>query len=68
MIGSLASIMLYHHKDNPEWQKEVKRFISERGVDLVIEVAGATLEKWLQSYGGDVHLIGGVKAGDNQSH
>jgi NADPH:quinone reductase-like Zn-dependent oxidoreductase len=51
-----------NYKKTPEWQEEVRQRTAGRGVDHVIEVAGATLEKSLQAvaYGGAVSLIGGV--------
>jgi len=51
-----------NYKANSEWQNEVKQLTGGRGVNHVVEVAGATLEKSLQAveYAGLVTLIGGV--------
>ncbi len=51
-----------NYKTTPEWQVEVKKVTDGRGVDHVVEVAGATLGRSLQCvrYGGAVDLIGGV--------
>ena len=34
-----------NYKETPEWQQEVKKFTDSRGVDHVVEVGGATIEK-----------------------
>ena len=50
-----------NYRTTPEWQDEVRKLTSGRGVDQVVEVAG-TLERSLKAvaYGGAVSLIGGV--------
>jgi NADPH:quinone reductase-like Zn-dependent oxidoreductase len=51
-----------NYRSTPEWQDEVRKLTGGRGVDHVIEVAGATLERSLKAvaYAGTVSLIGGV--------
>lgn len=55
-----------NYANHPEWHKEVRRLTGGRGVDHVIEVGGAgTLERSLGAvrFGGTVHLIGVLSAG-----
>ncbi|HEY7615372.1 MAG TPA: NAD(P)-dependent alcohol dehydrogenase [Terriglobales bacterium] len=51
-----------NYRGTPEWQDEVRKLTGGRGVDHVIEVGGATLERSLKAVGfaGAVSLIGGV--------
>ncbi|RYG39405.1 NAD(P)-dependent alcohol dehydrogenase [bacterium] len=57
-----------NYKEQPEWDKAVRRLTGGEGVDHVVEVGGAgTFERSLKSarFGGAVHLIGvltGVQA------
>jgi NADPH:quinone reductase-like Zn-dependent oxidoreductase len=57
-----------NYKKTPEWQEEVKRITGGEGVDQVIEVAGATLPRSLQSVkpGGVINMIGAVAGGFDQ--
>ena len=51
-----------NYRSTPEWQDEVRKLTGGRGVDHVVEVGGATLERSLKAvaYAGAVSLIGGV--------
>jgi len=51
-----------NYRSSSEWQDEVRKLTGGRGVDHVVEVGGATIERSLKAvaYGGKVSLIGGV--------
>ena len=57
-----------NHGTNPEWQEEVLRLTSGRGVDLVVEVGGeGTAQRSAASTraGGTIAIIGGVSGFGN---
>ena len=51
-----------NYRTTPEWQDEVRNLTGGRGVDHIVEVGGATLERSLKAvaHAGAVSLIGGV--------
>jgi NADPH:quinone reductase-like Zn-dependent oxidoreductase len=58
---ALGAIHGINYRSTPEWEKEVWRLTSRRGVDHVVEVGGpGTLEKSMQCVagGGQIALIG----------
>jgi len=64
----LGAIGTANYKNNPEWQKEVRRLTGGAGVDHVLEVGGRdTLSKALEAlaYGGHIALIGGLSGFGN---
>ncbi|KAI0758962.1 NAD-P-binding protein [Fomes fomentarius] len=57
----LGAAHVINYKKTPDWDKEVLKITSGRGVDHVIEVGGpGTLLKSLNAvrYGGSIHLVG----------
>lgn len=51
-----------NYRTTPEWQHEVKAATAGRGVDILVETAGATLDKSLASltFGGFLAIVGFV--------
>jgi NADPH:quinone reductase-like Zn-dependent oxidoreductase len=59
----LGAVGTANYRNNPEWQKEVRRLTGGAGVDHVLEVGGRdTLSKALEAlaFGGHIALIGGL--------
>jgi NADPH:quinone reductase-like Zn-dependent oxidoreductase len=57
-LGAFAGV---NYQKHPEWQKEIERITSGRGVDHIVEIGGAgTLARSFQAlgFGGKVALIG----------
>ncbi|MDA8050760.1 MAG: NAD(P)-dependent alcohol dehydrogenase [Rhodospirillales bacterium] len=66
-MRALGATDLINYRSHPEWEKEVWRLSSGRGVDHVVEVGGAgTLPRSVASarHGGAVHLIGVLTGGE----
>ena len=51
-----------NYRTNPDWQRSVREATGGRGVDIVVETAGATLEKSLAAtaFGGFIGVVGFV--------
>ncbi|SMC29883.1 NADPH:quinone reductase [Andreprevotia lacus DSM 23236] len=64
-LRELGADAVIDYRQQPDWAAEVRRLTQGQGVDLVVEVAGATLAQSLQAVrlGGEIALIGSVGGG-----
>jgi NADPH:quinone reductase-like Zn-dependent oxidoreductase len=61
-LGALGATHGINYRTTPAWSEEVMRFTGGAGADLIVEVAGSTLNRSLDAvaFGGTVSVIGTV--------
>jgi NADPH:quinone reductase-like Zn-dependent oxidoreductase len=61
-LRALGATHRINYRKTPAWSEEVKRLTGGAGADLIVEVAGATLNRSLDAvaFGGTVSVIGSI--------
>jgi NADPH:quinone reductase-like Zn-dependent oxidoreductase len=70
-LGRLSALGATHgvnYRTHPSWWEEVKRLTGGAGADLIVEVAGSTLNRSLEAvaFGGTVSVIGSVGGSNDE--